>query len=191
MTHLEQVLGAGDPSIDDVDGHPIAYTVILQAAQMYEHPPILLKEDSEQITSDPETVTKVPMWMNIAAQVATGNRKMVLEDGPDKMNSDDNDASEDVKPDEEKGMYTPEMGPKQGPVKLSQHEAARQRAAAQMLKAPPRSQSIVGGSSDEDEPTQSECIWSQTKGCMRKNKLYRESATTVDSKVETVIAPTV
>jgi hypothetical protein len=58
--------------------------------------------------------------MNIAAQVATGNRKMVLEDGPDKMNSDDDDALEDVKPDEEKGMCTPEMDPKQGPVKLSQ-----------------------------------------------------------------------
>jgi hypothetical protein len=34
--------------------------------------------------------------MNIAAQIATGNRKRVLEDGPDKMNSDD-DALEDVK----------------------------------------------------------------------------------------------
>jgi hypothetical protein len=43
------------------------------------------------------------MWMNIAAQVATGSRRLVHEDGPDKMDSDDDDALEDVKPDEEKG----------------------------------------------------------------------------------------
>jgi hypothetical protein len=145
MAQLEQVLSTGDPSVDDVDGHPIAYTCIPQAAQQYERPPIFLKVDSEQITSDPEMVTKVPMWMNIAAQVATGSRRLVHEDGPDKMNSDD-DALEDVKPDEEKGMYTPGMDPKKGPIKLSQHEAARQRAAAQTLKemkVPPRSQSPV------------------------------------------------
>jgi hypothetical protein len=93
------------------------------------------------------------MWMNIAAQVATGSRRMVHEDGPDKMNSDDDDALQDVKPDEEKGMYTPEMDPKRGPVKLTTHQVAVQKAAAQMLKAPPRSQSPVGGSSDDDDPT--------------------------------------
>jgi hypothetical protein len=35
------------------------------------------------------------MWMNIAAQVAAGNRKMVLEDGPDQTNSDDDHALEE------------------------------------------------------------------------------------------------
>jgi hypothetical protein len=191
MTQLEQVLSTGDTSIDDVDGQPITYTVILQAAHMYKHPPIFLTENSEQITSVEETATKVPMWMNIAAQVATGSRRMVYEDGPDKMNSDDDDALEDVKPDEEKGMYTPEMDPNQGPLKLTQHEAARQRAAAQTLKAheaqkvPPRSQSPVGGSSDDDDPTGSEWIWSQTKGCMRRNKFFRDRAPTVEPKKET------
>jgi hypothetical protein len=43
MTQLEQVLSKGDPSIGDVDGHPIAYAHILQAAQSYEHQPIFLK----------------------------------------------------------------------------------------------------------------------------------------------------
>jgi hypothetical protein len=125
---------------------------------------------SEQITSDPVMAAYVPVWMNTAAEVATGNRKMVLEDGPDKMNSDDDDALEDVKPDEEKGMYTRGMDPRQGPVKISAHEAARQRAASQALKTakvPPRSQLPMYGSSDEDDPTGSEWIWSQTKGCMR------------------------
>jgi hypothetical protein len=82
-------------------------------------------------------------------------------------------------------MYTPEMDPKKGPVKLTTNQVAVQKGAAHMLKAPPRSQSPVGGSSDEDEPTGPEWIWSQTKGCMRKNKHFRESVATTDPKVET------
>jgi hypothetical protein len=135
MTQLEQVLSTGDPNIDDVNGHPIAYVSILLAAQSYEHPPVFLKEDDEQITSNEELAAKVPMWMNIAAQVATGSRRMVHEDGPDVMNSDDDDALEDVKPDEDKGMYTSGMDLKKWPVKISQQEVARQMAAAQMLKS--------------------------------------------------------
>jgi hypothetical protein len=77
---------------------------ILQASQEYDHPPVFLKEVDVQITSNEELAAKVPMWMNIAAQVATGSRRMVLEDGPDVMNSDDDDALEDVKPDVEEGM---------------------------------------------------------------------------------------
>jgi hypothetical protein len=180
MTQLEAVLSTGDPTIDSADGHPIAYTQLLPASQSYEHPPIFLKEDSPQVTTS-ENADKVPVWMNIAAQVATGNRKMPLEDGPDVMNSDDDDAIEDVKPDEEKGMYTSEMAPEKGPVKLSQAQVATQKAAAHALRdlelrALPRSQSSVGGSSDEDEPTDSEWVWSQTKGCMRKNKFFRGNA---------------
>jgi hypothetical protein len=176
MTQWEQVLSTGDPNIDSANGHPIAYAGILQAAQSDENRPIFLKEDSVIVTSS-DNADKVPLWMNIAAQVATGNRKMVLEDGPDKMNSDDSDALEDVKPDEEKGMYTPEMDPKQGPVKLTQAQAGYQRAAAQALKAstvPPHPQKPVEGSSDEDDPNGSERIWSQTKGCMRVNRHFRE-----------------
>jgi hypothetical protein len=127
MTQLEQVLSTGDPSIDDVDGHPIAYTCIMQAAQLYEHPPIFLREDSEEITRNEETATKAPVWMNIAAQVATGNRRMVLEDGPDKMNSDDDDTLEEENGDKSTGTYTPETGPKQGPVRLTTHQIAVQK----------------------------------------------------------------
>jgi hypothetical protein len=173
MTQLEQVLNSGDASIDNVDGHSIAYAHLLQADQSLKHPPIFPKEDSEQITSNEETATKVPMWMNIAAQVATGNRRMVLEDGPDKMNSDDDDALEEEHGDKLTGMYTPEMDPKKGPVMLTQTQVSIQKAAANMVKAPPRSQSPVGGSSDEDDPSAPECIWSQTKSCMRRNKHFR------------------
>jgi hypothetical protein len=99
MTKLEEVLSTGDPNIDSENGHPVAYTQILQVSQTFEYPPIFLKEDSEQITSNPDLAPKVPVWMNTAAQVATGNRKMVLEDGPDVMNSDDDDALEYIEPD--------------------------------------------------------------------------------------------
>jgi hypothetical protein len=78
------------------------------------------------------------------------------------------------------------MDPKKGPVKISQQEVARQMVAAQML----RTQSPVTGSSDDDDPSGSEWIWSQTKGCTRKNKHFRAPATTVDPKVEAKVQPT-
>jgi hypothetical protein len=189
ISQLETVLSTGDPNIDPEDGHPIAYTKLLQASQSFEHPPIFLKEDSEQITQDPVMAEKVPVWMTTAAQVATGNRKMVLEDGPDVMNSDDDDALEEEHGDKLTGVYTPGMDPKKGPVVLTQEQAAFQRAAAQALKAqaqkvPPRSQSPIGGSSDEDDPNGKEWVWSQTKGVMRKNKFFKASAPTPDTNVE-------
>jgi hypothetical protein len=101
-------LSKGDPNIDAEDGHPIAYAQLLQVSQSYERPPLFLREDSEQIVKDPEMAQKVPVWMNTAAQVATGNRRMVLEDGPDKMNSDEDDALEDEHGEELTGVYTPE-----------------------------------------------------------------------------------
>jgi hypothetical protein len=55
-------------------------------------------------------------------------------------------------------MYTPGMDPKKGPVMLSQAQVAAQKAAAQMLKVPRRSQSPIGGSSDEDDPNAPEFI---------------------------------
>jgi hypothetical protein len=127
-----------------------------------------LREDSEQITQDPVMAEKVPVWMNTAAQVATGNRTMVLEDGPDLMNSDEDDSVKEEHGEVLTGMYTAEMDPNLGPQKLTTAQVAVQKAAAQALKAleaqkvPPRSQSPMGGSSDEDEPTGSEWIWSQT-----------------------------
>jgi hypothetical protein len=91
LTQLEQVLNTKDPSIDSEDGHPIAYTAILQAVQTFEKPPIFLKEDCEQITEDPVMAEKIPEYMCLASEAATGNRRRVLEDCPDKPNSDDED----------------------------------------------------------------------------------------------------
>jgi hypothetical protein len=170
LPQLEAVLSTGDPSIDSEDGHPIAYAM--------SRSPLFLREDNEQITKDPIMGEKVPGWMNTAAKVATGNRRRVLENGPDVMNSDEEDALKEEHGDVLEGMYTPGMDPEKGPVKLTQAQVAAQKAAA---KALPLSQTPVSGSSDEDEPSGSEYVWSQTKGCMRKNKNYRKAAT-VDSK---------
>jgi hypothetical protein len=55
-------------------------------------------------------------------------------------------------------MYTAEMDPTKGPVKISAHEAARQRAEARALKgskAPPRSQSPTVEIPVESQPTKS------------------------------------
>jgi hypothetical protein len=114
-------------NVEEDKGHHIAYQKVLAAAQTYEHPPLFLSEDCDQITSEPGKAEEVANWMCIAERVATGNRKRVLEDGPDTWCSDD-EAKEDVEADKELGMYTSEMDPKKGPKKLSQAEAARQRA---------------------------------------------------------------
>jgi hypothetical protein len=137
----------------------------------------LLKAEEQQATEangDPEKAERVPGWMNLATKVATGNRRRVLEDGPDKMNSDDDECPV-MKPDEEKNMYTDEMDPKKGPVKLSASQVAAQKAAAQAqkeLRVLPRSQSPANGSSDDYDLSRPEWIWSQTKGIMRKNKAW-------------------
>jgi hypothetical protein len=81
-----------------------------------------LREDSEQIMAE-----KVPVWMNTAAQVATGNRKMVLEDGPDVMNSDEDDATKEEHGEVLTGMYTSEMDTNQGPMKLTSAPVAARK----------------------------------------------------------------
>jgi hypothetical protein len=174
LSQLETVLSTGDPNVGSEDGHPIAYSAILQAAQSYERPPLFLREDHDLITSDPEKAEKIPEWMNTAAKVATRNRRRVLEDGPDVMNSDEEDALKEEHGDELEGMYTAGMDLEKGPVKLTHAQVAAQKAAA---KAIPRSQTPVSGSSDDDHPNGSEYVWSQTKGCMRKNKHHRKAAT--------------
>jgi hypothetical protein len=130
---LDTVLSTGNPNVDPESGHPIAYERILAHAQSFEKPPIFIKADAERITSDPKMSELVPTWMCTAERIAAGSLCRVPEDGPDTWNSDD-EAIEDVLPDEEKGAYTAGMDPKLGPKKLSAHEAARQRATANALK---------------------------------------------------------
>jgi hypothetical protein len=146
LPQLEEVLSTGDPNVDNSDGHPIAYEVILRESQTYEHPPIFLKEDSDHVVNDESLSEKVQEWMAISQQVATGSHKRVLEDGIDVWDSSDED-DEKMKPDELTGMYTAGMDPKQGPVRLTQRQVATQKAAF-------RSSSMVSSEvSDSDSPS--------------------------------------
>jgi hypothetical protein len=102
------------------------------------------------------------------------------------MNSDDEDAIEDVEPDVELNMHTAGMDPTKGPVMLSHRQVAAQKAAAAMFaqkaamealaqqqafqKAPPRSQTPVDGSSDDDDPNGADLIWSHSRHYWRPNK---------------------
>jgi hypothetical protein len=79
-------------------------------------------------------------------------------------------------------MYTSEMDPKKGPQRLSQHEVALQKAAASATKAhlesksqPPRYQTPVAGSSDDDDPNGSDTVWSMSRQIYRRNKAKARS----------------
>jgi hypothetical protein len=109
------------------------------------------------------------------------------------MNSSDED-DEQMKPDELTGVYTSEMDPKAGPLKLTPDQVAYQRAAAkgrkeQMILSVPRvespqpeevpevvdthvNMSLSGGSSDDDDLSRPEHVWSNTLGKMRRNKAW-------------------
>jgi hypothetical protein len=185
LTQLEQVLSTGDPSVDSEDGHPIAYTTIIQAAQSYERMPLFLREDYEQITSNPTWSVEVPKWLNTASRVATGSRRRVLENGPDVMRSDEEDALKDEHGEELTGMYAPGCISLEQ-AKMTPEQAAEQRAAlasGEPPSSPPetgtivpfrepisRSQTPVTGSSDDDDPNGPGTIWSPSRGIFRQNK---------------------
>jgi hypothetical protein len=124
---LDAFLNSADPNISPEDGHSIALSVILQKAQNYETPPTFLREDSEKAATDPRIAGRTSIWMAISRQVAVGNRRRVLENGDDKLNSSDED-DERMKPDELTGVCTAGMDLEDGPIKLSQAEVARQGA---------------------------------------------------------------
>jgi hypothetical protein len=105
----------------------------------------------------------------------------------------DEDAIEDVKPDEELNMYTAGMDPTKGPVMLSARQVAAQKAAAAAMaqlhasqaaasqrqapeKAPPRSQTPVNDSSDDDGPNGKDLVWSQSRHYWRPNKNKKPAA---------------
>jgi hypothetical protein len=104
------------------------------------------------------------------------------------MNSDEEDALKEEHGEVLEGVYTAGIDPKKGPVKFTQAQVAAQKAATQAL---PRSQTPVSGSSDDDDPNGSEHIWSQTNGCMHKNKHFRVPAATASpEKVISTPPPT-
>jgi hypothetical protein len=170
LSQLDQVLNSGDPNVGNEDGHPIAYSAILQMIPSFENPPLFFREDHDRITSDPMLSLEVPKWLNTAARVATGSRRRVLEDGRDVMNSDEEDALRDEHGEELSGVYAPGCA-SLDQSKMTSEQAAALRAAAASME-PPRSQTPTWNSSDDDDLSQPRHIWSQTKGAYRDNKAW-------------------
>jgi hypothetical protein len=106
------------------DGKHIAFSKILEKTAEYQSPPRFIREDSSEILDDPKLSASVPLWMNIAAQVSTGGRDLVLENGPDTMNSSDEESPKHGEV--LTGMYTDGL---KAPVLIAQAEVARQKAA--------------------------------------------------------------
>jgi hypothetical protein len=131
---LEAFLATSDTNVDPDDGHPLAYEAILREIAKFEIPPLFVKEDSEFVANDPMLAANVPEWLAKSRQVATGNRKRVLEDGVDVMSSSDEE-DPNMKPDKEKGMYVQGMDPKAGPIHLSSAQAMIQRFCAKATRA--------------------------------------------------------
>jgi hypothetical protein len=95
-------------SFDPTEGSGIAYAKIANACSKYPVSPVLYSAESSEFGGiDPSIV---PEWMNIAAQVATGGRPCVLENGPDVCNSASESNSENEEHGEVlKGMYTEDV----------------------------------------------------------------------------------
>jgi hypothetical protein len=175
LPQLDEFLVTCNPTVDPEDGHPVAYETILRESAKFEITPLFLREDSNPVISDPTLAAKVPEWLAISRQVATGNRRRVLENGRDVPNSSDED-DENMKPDKLTGMYTAEMDPKVGPKVLSPTEGAFQRAAGRAMKeqSQPAQERVPLAS-----PANSEDEWmpdDQRKALNRGKKLAQKAA---------------
>jgi hypothetical protein len=117
MPQLEEAMieFSQNPS-EQEDGSHIAYSKILEKCAEYESSPRFFREDSSEILNDPELAAAVPRWMNTAAQVSVGSRDLVLENGPDTMNSSDEDSPTGEHGDKLPGVY---VGDPKAPVRLS------------------------------------------------------------------------
>jgi hypothetical protein len=86
------------------DGKHIACAHIAEKIGEFEPLPNFCREDSDMVQSDPVLAAAVPHMLNTAAQVSVGSRDFVLEDGPDIMNSSDEDSPQDEHGEELTGM---------------------------------------------------------------------------------------
>jgi hypothetical protein len=122
---------AQNPSARE-DGSHIAYTKILSNVMKFEQLPRILTEDSSEL-SGTDLGAAAPIWLNTADQVSVGGRSLVHEDGPNIMNSDEEDSPKEEHGDELTGMYTDGL---KAPVILAQSQVAFQKARTAALKSP-------------------------------------------------------
>jgi hypothetical protein len=197
ITGLPQVLCTRDVDVqDDLEDHSELYAAILQESDAFECPPLFLREDCDQITSHPMWSIKVPEWLITAARVATGNRRRVLENGPDVMNSDEEDAKKDEHGEELTGMYAPECA-SLDQARISEQQAQAQRALASSQDSPASvlvSAGITPAASPADpdgedwswmNPNQRKLAVAATKACAERRELPApEPAKRVEPKVQ-------
>jgi hypothetical protein len=121
---------AQNPS-DREDGSHIAFTKILSNVRTFEHPPRILREGSSDL-SGTYLAAVAPLWLSMTNQASVGSRSLVREDGPDLMNSSDEDSPKEERGDELTGMYTDGCT---APVLLTQSQVAQQKAFHAHLKS--------------------------------------------------------
>jgi hypothetical protein len=107
------------------DGSHIAFSKIIEKCAEYEVPQRILREDSSDLQSDAALASVAPTWLNMASQASVGGRGLVLEDGPDVMNSSDEDSSQEEHGEVLTGMFTDGL---KAPVLLTQSQVAQQKA---------------------------------------------------------------
>jgi hypothetical protein len=132
MSQIEEALSdfSQNPS-EAEDGSHNALSKILEHSAEYASLPRFLRGDSSEIQNNPELDAAASFGLSTAAQVSVGSRDYVLENGPDVMNSSDEDSPQEESGEVLTGMYTNGL---KAPVLLSQSEVARQRAAAEAFK---------------------------------------------------------
>jgi hypothetical protein len=94
LSKLETVLISGHIESDTENGHDIAYQRILSSCSLYANPPVFFPADSQDFGGI-DIADKVQVWMHTSAQVSTGGRKQVLENGPDVCDSESDSENED------------------------------------------------------------------------------------------------
>jgi hypothetical protein len=137
LTGLGQAVTSGNPAAtDDLEDHTQLYDAILDKCREFECPPVFMAEDCDQITSHQVWSTKIREWMITAARVATGSRPRVLEDGPDVMNSDDEDSKMEEHGDELHGCFVGCSSLADSRMSEQQAQALRAKAASSVIPFP-------------------------------------------------------
>jgi hypothetical protein len=140
LTGLAQAVSSRDVMVpDDTEDHSELYSAIINESDQFEHPPVFMREDCDQLTNHPVWALKIGQWMLRAARVATGSRPRVLEDGPDVMNSDDEDSKKDEHGDELTGTFVGCSSLEQ--ARITEQQAQDQLAAftGSLVLTPPES----------------------------------------------------
>jgi hypothetical protein len=97
LDQLQAVLSTDRSAWNVADGQEEACERIVSGRDQFEHAPMFFSSDQEELRNQ-RNGEKIYEWMRTASQIATWNRRQVIENGPDVMNSEsdsDNEQHED------------------------------------------------------------------------------------------------